>query len=98
MEKRALIAFVLSLVVLLFWEYFFGLLRSPETRRQPESGMVAPGPAETQAQDGSPRIFPPPSLPTPFLRNVPCASISILTNGPWMRPFIDRKFWLPERG
>ena len=53
MEKRALIALVLSLVVLLFWEYFFGLLRTPSPQRQQESGMVAPRPTETKAQGGA---------------------------------------------
>ncbi len=59
MEKRALIAFALSLLVLLFWEYFFGLVRTPETQRQQQSGTVAPGPAETQPK------APAPDLPTP---------------------------------
>ncbi len=62
MEKRAFIAFVLSLVVLLFWEYFFGLVRTPETRRQQESGVVAPGPAETQPK-APPANLPPPVAP-----------------------------------
>ena len=59
MEKRALIAFVLSLAVLLFWQYFFGLVRTPETPRQQESGVVAPSPAETQHK------APPADLPAP---------------------------------
>ena len=62
MEKRALIAFLLSLVVLLFWEYFFGLVRTPETRRQQESGVVTPGPAESQPKT-RPADLPPPVTP-----------------------------------
>ena len=62
MEKRALIAFVLSLFVLLFWEYFFGLVRTPEKPRQQESGVVAPGPAETQPK-APPADLPPPVAP-----------------------------------
>ena len=60
MEKRALIAFLLSLLVLVFWEYFFGLVRTPEKPRQHESGVAAPGPAET------PRKAPPADLPPPI--------------------------------
>lgn len=49
MEKRALLAFILSLLVLVFWEYFFsGLLRTPEPRHQQQTDAVTPGPAETQ--------------------------------------------------
>ncbi len=62
MEKRALIAFVLSLFVLLFWEYFFGLVRTPEKPRQQESGVVAPAPAETQPK-APPADLPPPVAP-----------------------------------
>jgi YidC/Oxa1 family membrane protein insertase len=62
MEKRALIAFVLSLLVLLFWEYFFGLVRTPEKPRQQESSVVAPGPAETQPK-APPADLPPPVAP-----------------------------------
>jgi YidC/Oxa1 family membrane protein insertase len=60
MEKRALVALLLSLAVLLFWEYFFGLVRSPEPPPQQESGTMAPGPAETQPK------APPPALPPPL--------------------------------
>jgi len=62
MEKRALIALVLSLFVLLFWEYFFGLVRTKDTRHQPESGTVAPGPAETKPK-APPSELPPPITP-----------------------------------
>jgi YidC/Oxa1 family membrane protein insertase len=62
MEKRALIAFVLSLVVLVFWEYFFGLIRTPEPRRQQESGVVTPGPTESQPKT-RPSDLPPPVGP-----------------------------------
>jgi YidC/Oxa1 family membrane protein insertase len=60
MEKRALIALVLSLFVLLFWEYFFGLVRTKDTRQQTESSAVAPRPAETKPKA-------PPSEPLPPL-------------------------------
>jgi YidC/Oxa1 family membrane protein insertase len=63
MEKRALIALVLSLFVLLFWEYFFGLMRTKDTRHQPESGTVAPGPAETKPK-AAPSELPPPVSPS----------------------------------
>jgi YidC/Oxa1 family membrane protein insertase len=62
MEKRALIAFVLSLVVLVFWEYFFGLVRTPETRRQQQTGAIAPELAEKPPQT-RPAELPPPITP-----------------------------------
>jgi YidC/Oxa1 family membrane protein insertase len=62
MEKRALIAFVLSLVVLVFWEYFFGLVRTPETRRQQQSGVVAPESTEKPPKT-RPAELPPPITP-----------------------------------
>jgi YidC/Oxa1 family membrane protein insertase len=61
MEKRALLAFVLSLVVLLFWEYYFGLIRGPETQKQPPP-VSAPGPADKQPKTPSPAL-PPPLVP-----------------------------------
>ncbi len=64
MEKRALLAFVLSLVVLVFWEYFFGLIRKPETPPQQQSGVVSPESAETQPKPRSPEL---PSPVTPEL-------------------------------
>ena len=48
MEKRALLAFVLSLAVLLFWELYFGLYRAPETPPQQESAPLATAPGTTQ--------------------------------------------------
>jgi YidC/Oxa1 family membrane protein insertase len=52
MERRALIAFVLSLAVLLFWElYFGGLFRTPPTQPPQETETVSPPPA------------PPPEIP-----------------------------------
>ena len=62
MEKRALIAFVLSLVVLVFWEYFFGLVRTPETRRQQQTGAIAPESTEKPPQT-RPAELPPPITP-----------------------------------
>jgi YidC/Oxa1 family membrane protein insertase len=62
MEKRALVALVLSLVVLLFWEYFFGLIRTKAPQHQQESGMVAPGPTETKPK-AAPTDLPPAVAP-----------------------------------
>jgi YidC/Oxa1 family membrane protein insertase len=62
MEKRALFALLLSLIVLLFWEYFFGLVRGPEAPRQQETGTVAPGPADKQPK-APPADLPPPVAP-----------------------------------
>jgi YidC/Oxa1 family membrane protein insertase len=106
MEKRALIAFVLSLVVLLFWEYFFGLVRTPEPRHQQESGVVAPGPAETQPK-APPANLPPPVAPDAIpqersLRldqhfekwtlNAPLYVAQILAPGARMNSFLLKQF------
>lgn len=48
MEKRALIAFVLSLAVLVFWEMYFGLVRTPPTdttHEQTQATAPAPEPS-----------------------------------------------------
>jgi YidC/Oxa1 family membrane protein insertase len=51
MEKRALVALVLSLAVLLFWEYFFGLYR---TETPPPQKQEQAAPATTpEAQPGA---------------------------------------------
>ena len=51
MEKRALVALVLSLAVLLFWEYFFGLYR---TDTPPPQKQEQAAPATTpEAQPGA---------------------------------------------
>ncbi len=67
MEKRALLAFILSLLVLMFWEYFFsGLLRTPEPRHQQQADVVTPDPAETQPKvqpSGLPPAITPDALP-----------------------------------
>ncbi len=55
MEKRALVALVLSLVVLLFWEYYFGLYRTPtpppaqETQQQGPTSVLQSSLPETAA-------------------------------------------------
>lgn len=59
MEKRALLAFVLSLVVLVFWEYFFGLVRKPETPPQQQSGVAAPESPVSQPTARPPELPPP---------------------------------------
>ncbi len=51
MEKRALVALVLSLAVLLFWEYFFGLYRT-DTPPQQKQEQAAPATAP-ESQPGS---------------------------------------------
>ncbi|MGA7875231.1 MAG: membrane protein insertase YidC [Desulfoferrobacter sp.] len=54
MEKRALIAFVLSLAVLLFWElYFGGLYRTPPTQTKEQTQTVSPPPEPTQTETPS---------------------------------------------
>jgi len=57
MEKRALIAFVLSMLVLFFWEYYFGMLKTPETPPQQQSEQASPPPQATQ-----PQAPPPPAV------------------------------------
>jgi len=52
MEKRALIAFILSLAVLLFWEFYFGgMFRTPppKTSEETQTVPVAPQPARPEA-------------------------------------------------
>ena len=61
MEKRALIAFVLSLVVLIFWDYYFGLFRTPAPPTTQES-QTAPQP-EGAKPSAQPQTVAPPSLP-----------------------------------
>lgn len=51
MEKRALVALVLSLAVLLFWEYFFGLYRT-DTPPQQKQEQAAPS-ATPESQPGA---------------------------------------------
>lgn len=58
MEKRALIAFVLSLAVLLFWElYFGGLYRTPPTQNKEQTQAVSPSPQPTETQT-PPKLLP----------------------------------------
>jgi YidC/Oxa1 family membrane protein insertase len=71
MEKRALLAFGLSLLVLLFWEYYFGLMRPKETQQE-KPAVTAPAPSETQTK-APPVDLPPPVLPDtlPQERSIP---------------------------
>ncbi len=64
MEKRALIALVLSLLVLVFWELYFGLFQSAkppqqQTEQVSPSTTLPPAPQASQPQ----ALVPPPSLP-----------------------------------
>lgn len=58
MEKRAFLAFALALIVLMFWDYYFGLYRVPEQQNpQEQVSPTSPPPADTAVQ-------PTPNLPT----------------------------------
>ncbi|MBP8646305.1 MAG: membrane protein insertase YidC [Syntrophobacteraceae bacterium] len=63
MEKRAVIAFALSLVILLFWDYYFGLFRSPDTKSSKESAPSGPvstpsQPAQVPVGSPFPKVLP----------------------------------------
>ncbi len=48
MEKRAFLAFALALLVLMFWDYYYGLYRVPEQQKpQEQASPTSPPPAET---------------------------------------------------
>ncbi len=64
MEKRTLIAIVLSLLVLVFWEYYFGLMRPVETPPQQQTTPATPPPASQSQQ-------PAPSSQAPFPQSLP---------------------------
>ena len=73
MEKRTLLAFVLSLAVLVFWELYFGLYRMPEPPPQQESApMSTPAPAtEPKVAPGiTSESLPPQALPEGRLTSV----------------------------
>lgn len=57
MEKRAFLAFALALLVLMFWDYFFGLYRVPE-QQQPQEQASPTSPSPTESSEP-----PVPSLP-----------------------------------
>lgn len=63
MEKRALLALILSLMVLVFWEFYFGLFRAPAP--PPTQEHATSSPADTQPE--APQVIPPqvPVAPTP---------------------------------
>jgi YidC/Oxa1 family membrane protein insertase len=73
MEKRALVAFVLSLVVLFFWEYYFGLVKGPETPPGQESTQSSPAPPAP-----SPKGAPSPSLQSIAPRELPTERLTQL--------------------
>jgi YidC/Oxa1 family membrane protein insertase len=75
MEKRTLLAFVLSLAVLLFWELYFGLYRTVEPPPQQETAPMstsAPAPAaEPKVAPGiTSESLPPQALPEGRLTSV----------------------------
>jgi YidC/Oxa1 family membrane protein insertase len=47
MEKRAFLAFALALLVLIFWDYYFGLYRVPEDQK-PQEQVSSPTPPGTE--------------------------------------------------
>lgn len=65
MERNALIAFVLSLLVLVFWQYFFGLIQTPE-----------PNPPQQEASREAAPTAPPQPTETPKVPRVPLESVS----------------------
>jgi len=55
MEKRAIVALVLSLLVLVFWEYYFGMLKpGPQPPQQQTSQEKEPSPAVQSPQPPPP--------------------------------------------
>ncbi|MEN6487106.1 MAG: membrane protein insertase YidC [Syntrophobacteraceae bacterium] len=72
MEKRALLALVLSLAVLLFWQYYFGLFQSTPTSTQQETGTTAPPTTQPATASTAPPALPPGagSLPKDQLANL----------------------------
>lgn len=65
MEKRALIAFVLSLAVLAFWElYFGGLVRTPPSQTKEQTQTVSPAPEPAKPEPPPVKSLPPGALPT----------------------------------
>ncbi|MHC1744420.1 MAG: membrane protein insertase YidC [Syntrophobacteraceae bacterium] len=56
MEKRAIVALVLSLLVLVFWEYYFGMLK-PGTPPPQQQSTQDKEPAQT-AQSSQPQLAP----------------------------------------
>lgn len=63
MEKRALVAFVLSLAVLLFWELYFGGLYRTRPSQPQEETQTVPSTAAPAQTGTSPQVLPE-SLPT----------------------------------
>ena len=69
MEKRALIAFVLSLAVLVFWEMYFGIVQTPPTKTTQEQQQATtpapePSPSEPPLKSLLPESLPKDRLAT----------------------------------
>ena len=106
MEKRALIAFVLSMLVLFFWEYYFGIVKTPETPPQQQSEQTVPAPSTTQPQAPPPpavQSIAPRMLPDERLTRLekdyeswtadsPIYDMQVLAPGARMSSFILKKF------
>ena len=72
MEKRALLALVLSLAVLLFWQYYFGLFQSTPTGTPQETGTTAPPATQPAPAPGTAPLplLSPGALPKDQLANL----------------------------
>lgn len=57
MEKRAIAALVLSLLVLVFWEYYFGMLK-PATQPQQQQSSQGKEPAQSAQSQSAPPLAP----------------------------------------
>jgi YidC/Oxa1 family membrane protein insertase len=72
MEKRTIIAFVLSFLILIAWAYFFAPKQKQASREtQPPKEAIAPQPKEA--------VTPPPSVPAeqPLIKEPPAAVASV---------------------
>jgi len=109
MEKRALIAFALSLLVLVFWEFYFGLYRTVETpapTQESATTTIGPSTSPPQATPGVPVLpFAPQALPKDLLTSLdqkfqswfvdaPLYKTQILAPGARINSFQLKKFRL----
>ncbi len=58
MEKRALIAFVLSLAVLVFWELYFGMVHTPPPKTQEQTQATSPAPEPSHPEPPLKSLLP----------------------------------------
>lgn len=104
MEKRALVALVLSLAVLLFWEYYFGLVHTPKTVKENVGNTTAASSSPAgSALPRTPQATTPQQLPQDRLTlpdqhfpkwsvGSPLYSAQILTPGARLDSFQLKKF------